>query len=62
VQVDVAGLGLHQVEEIGPVEAVDLDIESELVEYLAGGLGEPCEIGVQLVGDVGGVVENALEG
>ena len=62
VQVDVAEPAEHLVEQVGPIELVDLGLEVELVDHVPGARREPGDVGAQVVGEVGRVVEQLGQG
>ncbi len=61
VQVDVGELADHQVEQVGPVQPGDLDVEVELLDDLPSAGAEPGDVLPQVAGDLAGVVEEAAE-
>ena len=56
VQVDLGELLDHQVEAVGLVKLLDLGLEAEVLDDLAGTLAEAGDVVLQVGGDVGGVV------
>ena len=61
-QVEVGELRHHQVEQVAVVEPVDLHVEVELVDDVAGRLGEPRDVVAQVGGHVVGIAEQRGEG
>jgi hypothetical protein len=61
MQVDIGELRHNLIEQVGAVEALDLDTEVELVHDVPGGAGETVDVGVQVLSDVRWVVEQSAE-
>ena len=61
VKVDVGEPRDDQVEQVGPLQPGDLDVEVELLEDVPGRRREPGDVAAQVAGDMGGVLEQPVE-